>query len=118
MNIYRKINLKIFAIPNSLGIFYSMITQYLGFQRDSDEYKVMGLSSYGKNNQDFNWLLKNNQGNYQLNLEFMKDVEGKPMPSKQESLYNEKFLSKLSKKFFKNIFRILFKFQKMICKKN
>lgn len=89
--------IKEFKRPNSLGIFYSMITQYLGFPRDSDEYKVMGLSSYGKNNQDFNWLLKYSSGNYQLNLEFMKDVEGKPMPSKQESLYNEKFLSKLNK---------------------
>lgn len=89
--------IKEFKRPNSLGIFYSMITQYLGFPRDSDEYKVMGLSSYGKNNQDFNWLLKYSSGNYQLNLEFMKDVEGKPMPSKQESLYNEKFLSKLDK---------------------
>ena len=36
-----------FDRPNSLGIFYSMITQYCGFTRDSDEYKLMGLSSYG-----------------------------------------------------------------------
>ena len=35
-----------FDRPNSLGIFYSMITQYCGFTRDSDEYKLMGLSSY------------------------------------------------------------------------
>jgi len=34
--------------PNSLGIFYEAFTQYLGFENYGDEYKVMGLSSYGK----------------------------------------------------------------------
>ncbi|MBX3177695.1 MAG: carbamoyltransferase [Candidatus Hydrogenedentes bacterium] len=34
--------------PNSLGVFYSALTDYLGFQRASDEYKVMGLASYGE----------------------------------------------------------------------
>jgi len=35
--------------PNSLGLFYSGITELLGFRPDSDEYKVMGLCAYGKN---------------------------------------------------------------------
>src|SRR6202140_497103 len=34
--------------PDSLGYFYSEFTQYLGFQRNSDEWKVMGLAPYGK----------------------------------------------------------------------
>ncbi|MBN2312214.1 MAG: carbamoyltransferase [Candidatus Hydrogenedentes bacterium] len=34
--------------PNSLGVFYSAITDYLGFLRASDEYKVMGLAAYGE----------------------------------------------------------------------
>ena len=34
--------------PHSLGIFYTAITQYLGFPNYGDEYKVMGLSPYGK----------------------------------------------------------------------
>ena len=89
--------LKEFKRPNSLGIFYSMITQYLGFQRDSDEYKVMGLSSFGKANQDFSWLLSHSKGEHNLNMDYLKNVENKPMPSKQESLYNENFLKKLKK---------------------
>jgi carbamoyltransferase len=32
--------------PNSLGIFYAGVTQHLGFA-SNDEYKVMGLASYG-----------------------------------------------------------------------
>jgi len=34
--------------PNSLGIFYTAMTQFLGFPHYGDEYKVMGLSPYGK----------------------------------------------------------------------
>ena len=34
--------------PNSPGVFYSTLTRHLGFEPDSDEYKVMGLSSYGQ----------------------------------------------------------------------
>lgn len=34
--------------PHSLGLFYSAITQYLGFPRYGDEYKVMGLTAYGE----------------------------------------------------------------------
>lgn len=35
------------GFPHSLGIFYLAITQYLGFHRYGDEYKVMGLAPYG-----------------------------------------------------------------------
>ncbi|WP_370276576.1 carbamoyltransferase family protein [Roseovarius indicus] len=31
---------------DSLGIFYGMLTQFLGFRFNTDEYKVMGLSSF------------------------------------------------------------------------
>ncbi len=33
--------------PHSLGLFYSAMTQYLGFPHFGDEYKVMGLAAYG-----------------------------------------------------------------------
>jgi carbamoyltransferase len=34
--------------PHSLGLFYQVLTQYLGFFNYGDEYKVMGLASYGR----------------------------------------------------------------------
>ena len=34
--------------PNSLGIFYQAMTQFIGFKNFGDEYKMMGLASYGK----------------------------------------------------------------------
>jgi carbamoyltransferase len=36
------------AFPHSLGFYYTAITQYLGFWNYGDEYKVMGLASYGE----------------------------------------------------------------------
>lgn len=34
--------------PDTPGIYYSAVTKHLGFMPDNDEYKVMGLSSYGE----------------------------------------------------------------------
>ena len=34
--------------PHSLGLLYTAITQYLGFSKYGDEYKVMGLAAYGE----------------------------------------------------------------------
>src|ERR1700687_4494509 len=36
------------SFPHSLGIFYTAFTQYLGFPKFGDEYKMMGLSAYGE----------------------------------------------------------------------
>ena len=33
--------------PHSFGYFYSMLTRYLGFRPQTDEYKVMGLAAHG-----------------------------------------------------------------------
>lgn len=35
-------------VPHSLGFFYTAICQFIGFDRFGEEYKVMGLSAYGK----------------------------------------------------------------------
>lgn len=34
--------------PHSMGLFYTACTQYIGFTRYGDEYKVMGLAPYGE----------------------------------------------------------------------
>jgi len=36
------------SFPHSLGMYYSAISQYLGFPKFGDEYKVMGLAAYGE----------------------------------------------------------------------
>ena len=36
------------VFPHSLGLYYTALTQYLGFWKFGDEYKVMGLAAYGQ----------------------------------------------------------------------
>lgn len=36
-----------YKFPNSLGMFYSTMTAFLGFKPNEGEYKVMGLAPYG-----------------------------------------------------------------------
>lgn len=76
--------------PNSLGIFYSAITQYLGFQRDSDEYKVMGMAAYGQPRFELDKLLAITSDGYQLQHQFVRGITSdQPSPSKQERLFGE-----------------------------
>jgi carbamoyltransferase len=96
--------LKEFKPPNSLGIFYSMITQYMGFQRDRDEYKVMGLAAYVNRrmrNYDFSWLLPyekmKNDPTFSLNPQYLNLKEDKRFAPRQEPLFSNKFLAKLNR---------------------
>lgn len=60
-----------FARNQSLGFYYGMITQYLGYQMTHDEYKVMGLASYGeaRYGSEFDSILKVVADGYELNTE-------------------------------------------------
>jgi len=51
---------KLYSInyPNSLGLFYSAMTSFLGFKPNEGEYKVMGLAPYGRKNIYYHRLLK------------------------------------------------------------
>ena len=40
--------LRSWAFPHSWGFVYAMMTQYLGFRANRDEYKVMGLAAFGR----------------------------------------------------------------------
>ena len=85
--------------PDSLGIFYEMMTQALGFKNYGDEYKIMGLASYGK--PIYYDILKKNifeeKNIFSLNLDYFNHTQnnfsynfnGSP---NQNKLYNEKLL--------------------------
>jgi carbamoyltransferase len=45
------------GLKTSLGLLYSIVTRYLGYTFNSDEYKVMGLSAYGAP-QRFAWFFQ------------------------------------------------------------
>jgi carbamoyltransferase len=50
--------------PNSVGVFYAGITDMLGFQPNSDEWKVMGLAAYGRPDFDLTKLIRCTEDNY------------------------------------------------------
>lgn len=57
--------------PHSLGALYSYITQWLGFQPHSDEYKVMGLAPYGRPryvDQFRKFIVLGKNGTYRIDL--------------------------------------------------
>lgn len=60
--------------PHSLGLFYSALTAYLGFAVNNDEYKVMGLSAYGKSQKYYSKIKKlikiNRDGSFQLDTSY------------------------------------------------
>ena len=68
-----KINIKKIFFPNSLGIFYHAMTQFLGFKNYGDEYKIMGLAAYGKpiySEKIKENLFKFSNKEFELNLEY------------------------------------------------
>ena len=60
------------AFPHSLGLFYSAVTQYLGFLKFGDEYKVMGLAAYGEPEQIelFRDIVRNSGNGFRLGLDY------------------------------------------------
>lgn len=89
--------LKRFDRPNSPGLFYSLITQYCGFTKDSDEYKLMGLAAYGnKTKFNFDWLINYENGELLLNTEYIHTVAPKaPSLHRDEMIFNEAFATKV-----------------------
>lgn len=89
--------IKRFSRPNSIGLFYQLITQYCGFVKDSDEYKLMGLSSYGnKQKYNFDWLIDFNDGELLLNTDYINTVApNAPSLHKDEMVFNEAFCQRL-----------------------
>ena len=86
-----------FSRPNSLGLYYGMLTQYLGYQMTNDEYKVMGLSSYGSPRylEQFATILRPDGINYELDSALDKRLRDKEIytsdfSTRQERIFTEK----------------------------
>ena len=66
--------------PHSIGLFYTSMTQWLGFPHYGDEYKVMGLAPYGepKYTEKIKEIIQcTSDGLFKLNLNyFRKATEG------------------------------------------
>ena len=75
--------LDLVEFPHSLGIFYTAITQFLGFWNYGDEYKVMGLSAFGRPNylEQMRQIVRlKNNGLFDLDTSYFRhDSEGVEM---------------------------------------
>jgi carbamoyltransferase len=78
--------------PHSLGVLYTMVSQFIGFDRYGDEGKVMGLAPYGQPafRSAFDEILRTEEGgSFRLDLSWFThhrdgvaygvDAEGKPV---------------------------------------
>jgi len=69
--------------PHSVGMFYSAFTYFLGFQVNEGEYKLMGLSAYGKP-KFYDTIMDNlidvkNDGSIHLNMKYFAFTYDKVM---------------------------------------
>ena len=61
--------------PHSIGVFYTAVTQFLGFPNYGDEYKVMGLAPYGESKylKELSEIVeKTDVGFFKLNKKYFK----------------------------------------------
>jgi len=57
------------AFPDSVGFFYSEFTEFLGFHRNSDEWKVMGLAPYGQPGVDLRAFIDPQAAPYRVHID-------------------------------------------------
>lgn len=64
--------------PHSVGLFYTMVSQFLGFSRYGDESKVMGLSTFGypEYTDRLRTIISRDNGSLRLNLKYFTQENG------------------------------------------
>src|SRR5581483_10483877 len=91
------------GFPHSLGLFYTAFTQFLGFPKYGDEYKMMGLSAYGEPRfvNQVRDVVKVVDGQIRLNLDyFVHHNEGVEMSWESgEPVLGRVFSNRLSEVF-------------------
>jgi len=98
INITKKTN-----FPNSLGIFYHAMTQFLGFKNYGDEYKVMGLAAYGKPkyfDKIKDNLFINSNKTFELNLDYFNHHKHNFKYIAEDSLVIDEIFNKKLLKLF------------------
>ena len=83
------------AYPHSIGIFYSSITNFLGFNPGTDEWKVMSLASYSKSTNRYDKLLEDliylTPEGFEVNLSYFDYYNF----DRKKFLFNKKLLNLL-----------------------
>ena len=82
--------------PHSLGLVYSTITEFLGFAPHTDEWKVMALAAYGRENTEYLSAIRRlvemkPDGNFEVDLSYFSYF----LFDKQPTLYCNKLVQLL-----------------------
>lgn len=89
-------HLKSFDSPKSFGTFYSLVTQHLGFEKNSEEYKVMSLAAYGSPTFDFSSVIDGDSTEYSLNVEYMhplwQSLRFPHVLAQQDTMFGQRYL--------------------------
>ena len=89
--------------PNSIGLLYSTITDYLGFEINEGEFKVMSLSSFGKPIYESELREIFDINNFKINMEYFEfhKSPSKSFSKKLCKVFGEPYLDINEKKNFK-----------------
>ncbi len=83
--------------PHSLGLFYGTFTDFLGFKPDSDEWKVMALSSYSKKinkyDREISKIIKYDKNGFELDLSYFDFYTF----DRKKNFFNSKFINLFGK---------------------
>lgn len=94
--------LKRIFFPHSIGVLYTAATQFIGFPKYGDEYKVMGLAGLGEPRflKEFREMIHlESDGTFKLNLDYFLHPKGQSDMTWSEGepvlglLYSKKWLS-------------------------
>jgi carbamoyltransferase len=77
----------------SLGSFYSLMTSFIGFMPDEDEYKVMGLAPYGKAEVDLSDIATPAEDGFRINPAYWD--RDPPFRTRYEPWYGKRLVEKL-----------------------
>jgi carbamoyltransferase len=89
--------------PNSIGLFYSTITDFLGFEINEGEFKVMSLSSFGKPIYEKELKKIFDIDNFKINMNYFEfhKSPSKSFSKKFNELFGEPYLDISEEKNFK-----------------
>ena len=95
--------------PNSLGIFYHAMTQFLGFKNYGEEYKMMGMAAYGSpiyfDKIKSNLFQNSNKYHFKLNLDYFNHhkKDFKYIANNENLIIDKIYSSKLKDLFTKEM---------------
>jgi len=81
--------------PNSIGLLYSTVTDYLGFEINEGEFKVMSLSSFGKPIYEEEFKKVFDINNFTINMDYFEfhKSPSKSFSNKLRKVFGEPYLN-------------------------